>query len=72
MKVKYYRKDDILVMQLSDDLYDHAEMEGDFIVHFTKDKRPVRIEVLQASKFLKEESKALPLEIREKYFSSVS
>lgn len=70
MKVKYYRKDDILVMQLTDDLYDHAEMQGNFVAHFTKDKRLVRIEVLQASKFLKEESKALPLEIKEKYFAT--
>ncbi|OGK25604.1 hypothetical protein A2954_01260 [Candidatus Roizmanbacteria bacterium RIFCSPLOWO2_01_FULL_37_12] len=69
MKIKYYREDDIIVFQLTDDLYDHAEMQGNFVVHFTKDKRLVRIEVLQASKFLKEESRVLPLEIKEKYFS---
>ena len=42
MKVKYYLEDDILVLQLTDDLYDHAEMEGNVVVHFAKNKRPVR------------------------------
>ncbi len=69
MKIKYYPDGDILVVQLNNELYDHAEMEGNFVVHFTKDKRPVRIEVLEASKFLKEESKALPSELKEKYFT---
>ena len=68
MKVKYYPDDDILVLKLSNELYDHAEMQGNFVVHFTKDKRPVRIEVLQASKFFEEEAEALPPYIKEKYF----
>ncbi len=70
MKIKYYKKDDILVLQLSKIPYDHAEMEGNFIVHFSKQKKPVRIEVLHASRFLQEESRALPSDIKEKYFTS--
>ena len=68
MKIKYYKEDDILVLQLRNVSYDYAEMEGNFVVHFSKDKKPVRIEVLNASKFLKAESKALPREIKELYF----
>lgn len=68
MKVQYYREDNILVLELSEEAYDHAEMEDNFVVHFTKDKRPVRIEILDAASFLKEESKALPQEIKTKYF----
>lgn len=69
MKVKYYHEDDILVIELSKKLYDHAEMEGNFVVHFTKDEQPVRIEILDASRFLKEESKALPQEIKKAIFA---
>ncbi|MBI4059193.1 DUF2283 domain-containing protein [Candidatus Microgenomates bacterium] len=59
MKVKYYKKDDLLVIELSRKPFDDAEMEGDFIVHYSKDKEPVSIEVLNASKFLKATSKAV-------------
>lgn len=68
MKIKYYREDDILVFQLSDEPYDHAEMQDNFVVHLTKDEKPVRIEVLDAKRFLKEQAKALPAEIKKKYF----
>ena len=68
MKIKYYKEDDILVFQLSPASYDYAEMEGDFIVHFTKDEKPVRIEVLNARNFLKKESQALPRDIKQEYF----
>ncbi len=68
MKIKYNKEDDILVVQLSKEPYDYAEMEGDFIVHFSENKKPVMIEVLNASNFLKQESQALPWDIKEKYF----
>lgn len=71
MKVKYYKEDNILVFKLSDKPYYYAEIEGDFVVHFTKDQKPVRIEILDARSFLKEASKALPKETRTKYFSQV-
>ena len=44
-------------------------MEGNFVVHFTKDKRPVRVEILDASKFLQAESKALPADIKQVFFA---
>lgn len=69
MSVKYYNEDDILVMKLSKTPYDFAEKEGDFIVHFSKDNRPVRIEVLNASKFIKETSSSLPPSLRRTFNS---
>lgn len=69
MKIKYYREDDILVIKLSTEPFDYAEMEGNFVVHFTKDGRPVRIEILDARNFLKAESKALPEAVKRAYFA---
>lgn len=69
MKLKYYREDDILVITLSQEAYDHAEMEGNFVVHFTKNKRPVRVEILNAHKFLEAENKALPNDIKKAVFA---
>lgn len=56
MSLKYYRDDDLLVISLSRIPYDYAEKQGDFIVHFSKKNKPVRIEVLNAKRFLKETS----------------
>lgn len=72
MKVKYYKKDDILVLKLSDKPIDYAEESNWVIVHFDKNKEPVRIEILDASRFLKEEGKVLPREVKDKYFVSVA
>ena len=69
MKINYNKEDDILVVELSDQPYDYAEMQGDFIVHFAEDNKPVMIEVLDASQFFKQESLALPQDIKEKYFA---
>lgn len=42
----------------------YAEKEGDFIVHFSKENKPVRIEILNAKKFLKETVSSLPRTLR--------
>ncbi len=68
-KIKYYKEDDILVITLSNELFDYAEMESNFVVHYTKDGKPVRIEILDASAFLKEQSQALPKEVKESVFA---
>lgn len=68
MRIEYNKEDDILVVHLSNQAYDYAEMQGDFIVHFSKQKKPVMIEVLNASDFFKQESRALPWDIKEKFF----
>ena len=69
MKLKYYKEDDILVLRLSEEPIAYA-MESDWIVtHFDEKDRIVRFEILDAKRFLKEQSKALPKEIKEAYFS---
>lgn len=70
MKVKYYKEDDILVLKLSEKPIDYAEESNWVIVHFDESKEPVRIEILDASRFLKEESRVLPREIKDKYFAT--
>lgn len=72
MRIKYYREDDILVIKLSNEPFDYTEMENNFVVHFTKKDKPVRIEILDASKFFKKASEALPREIKEKYFATLT
>lgn len=62
MSLKYYRDDNILVIRLSKTPYEYAEKQGDFIVHFSKENKPVRIEVLNAKRFLKETSSILSQE----------
>lgn len=72
MKVKYYKKDDIMVLKLSDKPIDYAEESNWVIVHYDENKEPVRIEILEASRFLKEESRVLPRDIKDKFFVSAA
>ncbi len=69
MRVKYYSDGDILVIKLSNTPYDYAEQEGDFIVHFSKNNRPVRIEILNGRKFIQETSQTLPPTLRRQFIS---
>ncbi|MGB9659522.1 MAG: DUF2283 domain-containing protein [Nitrososphaerales archaeon] len=63
MKVKYDREEDILVYEISDEKIDYAEEMGPVIVHFTKDSKPVMLEILDASEFL---TQAMRVAIRSK------
>ena len=49
MKVSYDRKADILMIQLSSEKIDFAEEMGPIIIHFTKERKPVLLEILDAS-----------------------
>lgn len=60
MKAKYYKEDDLLVLRLSSKPFKVAEKLGSFIVHYDIKKNPVLVEILNASKFLKISSRALP------------
>jgi len=51
-KIRYSKDVDVLVVELSDKPIDHAEEEGQIIVHFSKDNEPVLIEILDAKDFL--------------------
>lgn len=64
MKAKYYEDADLISWRLSDKPYEHASRSGDFVVHFSKEDEPVLIEILNASKFLKETNQLLPKKIQ--------
>lgn len=69
MNVKYYKEDDLLTVRLSKRQYKAAEKVGPFIIHYDKNRKPILLEILNASKLLLETSKALPNEVRRKVLS---
>lgn len=70
-KVLYEKEDDVLNIWLSKKPYDYAVETDGIITHFTKDNEPVYIEVLYASRFLKETTKSLPKDIQKKIWPTV-
>jgi hypothetical protein len=58
MKVRYNRKEDILVLEVSKGSIDHAGESGPIIAHFSADDRLVLLEILEASDFLADLTKA--------------
>jgi len=68
MRVKYYQDDDVLVLKMSNKPIDYAEESDDIVVHFDVKKKPVRIEVLDAHRFLKAQARALPKMVKQEYF----
>jgi uncharacterized protein YuzE len=53
IKISYDREADVLSWELSQDgKIDYASEMGDVVVHFTKENKPVYLEVLNASNFL--------------------
>ena len=49
MKIKYDSEVDILTIEVSGEGIDYAEEVGGIIVHFTKEGKPVVLEILDAS-----------------------
>jgi len=54
MKVSYNRADDVLLLEVSDEGIEYAEEVGPLIIHFTKEGKPVLVEILDASEVLAE------------------
>ena len=52
MKISYNREDDVMVLEVSSDTIDFAEEMGQIIVHFSKEKKPVLLEIMDASEFI--------------------
>lgn len=69
MKFRYDKEDDVLMIWFSKEPVDYAEQAKDVIVHFSKENKLVLIEILDASKFLKETSQAFPPKIRQQVIS---
>ena len=61
MKIRYDRYVDILMIDQGKqgDTIDYAEQLGFVIAHFTKEGKPVLIEILDATKFLTDTIKAI-------------
>ena len=57
MKISYNREQDILLYEFSEEQIGYAEEVGPIIVHFTKDKKPVLLKILDARDFLAETMK---------------
>lgn len=68
MKLRYDQQDDVLMIWFSKKSVDHAEQEKNLIVHFSKDNKPVLMEVLDASSFLKKTSSVFPKETQREIF----
>ena len=69
MKLKYHKKDDILVVTFSNKPVDDSFAMENTILEVDKDNVPVSLEILQASRFFHIASKELPREVKQKYFA---
>ena len=65
MKIKYHRQEDILTLELSKALIDHAEEAGPIIAHFSADDELVLLEILEAKDFLAQLTKAIHQKVQE-------
>lgn len=65
MKFNYNQEDDILMIELNNKKIDYAEQSGDLIVHFSPQKQAVLLEILDASRFLKQAAAKLPKKVLE-------
>lgn len=64
-KISYDPDADVLSMgSLGRAAIDHAEEMGNLVVHFSKKKKPILVEILQASRIFKNQPKSLRAEIR--------
>ena len=71
-KLRYDKEDDVLMIWFSRGPVDYAEQEENLIVHFSKEHKPVLMEILDASTFLKETARTLPPNIRQQIFTESS
>lgn len=72
MKFKYNKEDDILsILFNKKDIYT-AEQEGDVIVHFSSKNEMVLIEILDASRFLKQVFRSIPRKVMQSMFFPAS
>ncbi|GAB4421874.1 MAG: DUF2283 domain-containing protein [Thermodesulfovibrionales bacterium] len=51
-KIRYSKDVDALIIELSDKPIDHAEEEGQVIIHFSSDNDPVLLEIFDARDFI--------------------
>ena len=71
MKVHYDIDEDILMITLAQKKIDDSFETEHGIVSVTEKGEPVMLEIFGAKKFFAEESKVLPKEIKQKFFSTI-
>lgn len=69
LKYRYDKEDDVLMVFLGKGKIDDTQQTGNFISHLSAKGEVLLLEILDASKFLKETSRAFPQEIRKQVFS---
>ncbi len=57
MRISYDKDVDILMIEISDEDIDYAEEAEPMIIHFSRNGKPVLIEILDESEFLAEITK---------------
>ncbi len=67
---RYDKKDDVLMIFLGKGKIDDAQQTGNMIAHLSKKGELLLLEILNASKFLKETSAVFPPEVRRQVLSS--
>ncbi len=67
MRVSYDRETDIMLVETSKGKIDFAEEIGPIIVHFTKNRKPVLLEILDASEFISNVSRVSMWAEREEF-----
>lgn len=70
-KISYDSDADVLSMESAGrSVIDHAEEMGGLVVHFSKKNRPVLVEILEASKLFKGQSKSLRTSLRRTFVTA--
>lgn len=69
IKYRYDKEDDILMVFLGKGKIDDAQQSGNIISHFSANGELLLLEILDASKFLEQTSKILPLELKQHIFA---
>lgn len=70
MKVHYDKEEDILMIELARKKIDDSYETEHSLISVDSKGEPVLVEIFKASKFFAEESKALPNEVKQKFFAS--
>lgn len=68
-KFRYDKEDNALMIWFSKEPVDYAQQEKNLIIHFSKENKPVLMEILDATNFLKETTKILPQNIKQQIFA---
>ena len=56
-KINYEPEADVLTYEISSQPIDYAKEIGNIVVHFTKGNMPVLVEILEATRFLRQAEK---------------